>query len=298
MSNTLVHKAVIPVAGLGTRLRPLSAVVPKAMMPVPARDGRILPVLHHVLAEARAAGVTEAAVIVSLPHEAMLRAYLAAAGGPATLKGVGAGSGADLPNVVKLVVQERPLGFGHAVWLGKRFVGNEPFLVMLGDHIQVAGPSMPACAAQVTKAFAKVGGAAMIGVQPVGTEELPRVGVAGGDALGDGIFRCTDFVEKPDLATARCRLRADGLKKDQFLAHCGIYAFTPEIFDCLDELLAAAKGRKSKGEIQLADAQSILLGRHPEDYYLVQIAGRAYDTGTPAGYIATLKALLSSVPAA
>jgi UTP--glucose-1-phosphate uridylyltransferase len=261
------------------------------MMPVPARDGRILPVLHHVLAEAKAAGVTEAAVIVSPPHRAMLHAYLSAA----------AAARSDLPERVKLIVQEEPLGFGHAVWLGKRFVGRQPFLVMLGDHIQVARPGAisasdaepPACAAQVARAFAKTGGAAMIGVQPVGPEELPRVGVAGGVRLRDGVFRCTDFVEKPDLATARQRLRATGLKKDQFLAHCGIYAFTPEVFDCLEELLSATPGRRAKGEIQLADAQSILLRRHPRDYYLAQIAGRAYDTGTPAGYVATLKALLS-----
>ena len=76
-----IHRAVIPVAGLGTRLRPLSAVVPKALMPVPDRQGRVLPVLHHVLAEVAAAGVTEAAVVASPNHVAMLRAYLRAAAG-------------------------------------------------------------------------------------------------------------------------------------------------------------------------------------------------------------------------
>ena len=180
MSQIAVRKAVIPVAGLGTRLRPLSAVVPKAMMPVPAADGRILPVLHHVLAEAKAAGADEAAVIVSPPHAAMIRAYLAAAAEAARVQGTKLSSpapAADLPAKVALIVQQKPLGFGHAVWLGKKFVGRSAFLVMLGDHIQVARLGRAACAAQVAGAFAQTGGAAMIGVQPVGPEELPRVGV-------------------------------------------------------------------------------------------------------------------------
>jgi UTP--glucose-1-phosphate uridylyltransferase len=301
-----IKKAVIPVAGLGTRLRPLSAVVPKAMMPVPSLDGRVLPVLHHVLAEAKAAGVEEAAVVVSPPHEAMIRAYLAAATETARAQGTKLRSSAPpaegstslaeiLPAKVKLIVQEKPLGFGHAVWLGKKFVGKHPFLVMLGDHIQAARAGRPACAAQVARAFAQTGGAAMIGVQPVGPEELPRVGVAGGKRVRSGVFRCTDFVEKPDLATARARLKAPGLKRDHFLAHCGIYAFTPEIFGCLEDLMDDLASARRKGEVQLADAQSILLRRHPDDYYLAQIDGRAYDTGTPAGYVATLKALLPHV---
>jgi UTP--glucose-1-phosphate uridylyltransferase len=303
MASKLILKAVMPVAGLGTRLRPLSAVVPKAMMPVPDSRGRILPVLHHVLAEVAAAGVAEAAVIASPPHADMLRAYLRAAGEtPGGRKG-------ELPPRVKIIVQDKPLGFGHAVLLAKRFVGANRFLVMLGDHIQESYAGEPACAAQVAWAFAAYGGAAMIGVQPVDAAELPRVGVARGAPIGDGgasgrrgrgdgkisrrgkiVLRCADFVEKPDPRTAFARLRTPGLPRGRFLAHCGIYAFTPEIFDCLEESLA----RRKAGEVQLADAQTLLLSRHRDDYHLIRIAGRAYDTGTPAGYLATWKSLLKN----
>jgi UTP--glucose-1-phosphate uridylyltransferase len=331
MGGMTIRKAVIPVAGLGTRLRPLSAVVPKAMMPVPDRQGRVLPVLHHVLAEVAAAGVSEAIVVASPNHEAMLRAYFVAAAEAsrknARAAGKGAGRtkggtlGSGLPRHVEIIVQEEPLGFGHAVWLGKEFVGRAPFLVMLGDHIQVGSAGQPACAAQVAQAFTRHGGAAMIGVQPVDAAELPRVGVAGGAPLSDGaaeagerraagalrrvggaargqtVFRCTDFIEKPDLAAAREHLRTPGLPRDHFLAHCGIYAFSPEIFDCLEVLVDRRRKvaeRQGPSEVQLADAQCILLLRHPNDYRLLQIAGRAFDTGTPAGYVATWKALLAA----
>jgi UTP--glucose-1-phosphate uridylyltransferase len=249
-------------------------------------------VLHRVLAEVAAAGVSEAAVVVSPNHEAMLRAYLQAVSGGPFAK--------DLPERTVMIVQDRPLGFGHAVWLAKKFAGRSPFLVMLGDHVHVARAGRPPCAAQVARAFARWGGAAMTGVQPVGAGELPRVGVAGGAPLGGGVYRCTAFIEKPGRATARRRLRTPGLPRGLFLAHCGIYAFSPAIFDCLAELMGArGAGRRGSparapgGEVQLADAQGLLLAWRPADYRLIRIEGRAYDTGTPAGYIATLKGLLS-----
>lgn len=273
-----VRKAVVPVAGLGTRLRPISCVVPKAMMPLADRRGRVLPVLHYVLAEAAAAGIEEAAVIVSPPHEDMLRRYLEAARQVAP----------DMPKRVELVIQQQPLGFGHAVLMGKDVVGPESFMLLLGDHVYVAQANAQPCAAQVAHAFAQRGGAAMIGMQPVDASELPRVGVAGGVPLGNGVFRCTDFIEKPSLAAAKSRLATPGLKDGEFLAHCGTYIFGAEVFDCLEEL--AARPRESGKEIQLADAQSMLLKRSGDRYFLCQIRGRAYDTGTPEGYAATVKA--------
>jgi UTP--glucose-1-phosphate uridylyltransferase len=122
----------------------------------------------------------------------------------------------------------------------------------------------------------------MIGMQPVSTEELSKVGVAGGIQIQQDIYRCTDFAEKPDPLTARQKLVTDGLPKGTFLAHCGIYVFAPEIFDCLVALGPTAQ--KSRKEIELADAQGVLLKKYPKEYFLYKIAGRAYDLGTPAGY--------------
>ena len=116
-----------------------------------------------------------------------------------------------------------------------------------------------------------------------------RVGVASGQPLEDNVFRCMRLAEKPSLAEARARLLTPGLEKDQFLAHFGIYVFGPEIFVCLDELMAERGGMED--EIELADAQVMLLARQAMDYYLVRVQGQAIDAGCPAGYAAAWRVL-------
>ena len=267
-----IRKALIPVAGLGTRMGPLARIVPKAMFPLTDARGRVRPVAHWVCIEAAAAGINEVALIVSPGHLDAIRQYFALATDEA----------ADLPEKIAYIPGE-PLGFGYAVLRGEEFIGGEPFIVFLGDHVHLAEPGSPPCAAQVAAAFGQWGGAAMIGMQTVGPDELALVGVAAGEPLGERVYRCAAFVEKPDLATARRRLTTPGLGTGRFLAHCGIYAFAPEIFNCLE----GVRARLSAGEeLQLAEAQAMLLARRPRDYYLIEIAGRAYDTGTPLGYAA------------
>ena len=91
------------------------------------------------------------------------------------------------------------------------------------------------------------------------------------------------------IEAARARLVTPGLAAGRYLAHCGIYLFRRAIFDCLKELERSLAG--TGGEVALADAQSLLLRRHPREYFLVRIAGRALDTGTPGGYAATVAAM-------
>ena len=287
--ESTIRKAVIPVAGLGTRLRPITFAVPKALLPIVDREDRVMPVLHYILAEAAAAGAARAAVIVSPAHEAFVADYLAAVRRPEADRRY-----PKLPHKIDLILQPDPLGFGHAVLLAAEFVDDDPFLLLLGDHLHIAAEGAPPCAAQVTGAFARTGGQAMVGMQPVGADELSAVGVATGRAKGKRVLLCTDFVEKPDLATARSRLAAPGLPDDRFLGHCGIYAFAPIVLELLSELAA---GKAAAGEVELADAQCMLLERHPRDYYLLQVAGRSHDTGTPAGYAATQAAFRASTTA-
>lgn len=289
----VIDKAVIPVAGLGTRLRPVSAVVPKAMFPLVDPAGRLRTVLHLILAEAAAAGAGKAALIVSPGQEEMLRAYFQAARDHASARdrAPGTAEDADLPEHIEYILQPKPEGFGEAVLRAAEFVGAEAgaFLLMLGDHVHLPDAGAQPCAAQVARAFDEHPCRAMIGMQPVGVAELARVGTAGGEPIGERLYRCRAFVEKPDAATARATLTTPGLADETFLAHAGIYVFTPDIFDCLRELAAAERGEGQ--EVQLADAQSMLLARHRQEYLLYRIAGRALDTGTPAGYAATQAAL-------
>jgi len=269
-----IRKAVIPVAGEGKRLRPFTFAVAKAMLPLVDGEDRVRPVLHYILSEAAAAGIDAVALVVAPAREDLLRRYLE------EVRGAGY---ADLPANIEFIPQPQPLGFGHAVLLAGDFVADEPFVLLLGDHVYVADEGAEPCASQAVAAFARTGGKAMVAMRSVGPAELPRVGVARGRPLPGGELRCADFVEKPDLATARSRLVTPGLGEDRFLAHFGIYVFAPVLFDLLSELAAAAKAEGE--EIQLAAAQSMLLQRHPDEYYLTRISGQAYDTGTPSGYL-------------
>ncbi|MCL2701322.1 MAG: sugar phosphate nucleotidyltransferase [Phycisphaerae bacterium] len=309
----MITKAVIPVAGLGTRMLPMSAVVPKCLLPLTDSAGRCRAALHWLCAAARDAGVMEAAVVVSPSQHEMIARYVQASCGEG---GYGA---ADPPlPTLHFVIQDRPAGFGDAVLRAEPFVGRSPFLLLLGDHVSVSPPGVASCVSQVARAFAMHRPAAMIGMQPVGEAQLCRVGVASGVAVASprdagilpalrdegglasstgqangthnagetpasrgAVFRATAFIEKPTPAQARERLVTPGLPEGQFLAHAGIYAFTSEIFTSLARVMP-----DKHGEIPFAAAQQLFLERHPKDYLLCQIIGQAHDLGHPAGYAA------------
>lgn len=269
-----VRKAVIPVAGLAVRMRPVSAVLPKAMLPLVEAAGRIRTVLHWILAEVGAAGIDSAVVVASPGQRRMIETYLAAVEGD---------DRAALPEV-RYIPQPGPGGFGDAVARASEFTGEEPFMVLLGDAVYTSAADAPGCAAQVLGAFEARSPAAMIGVQVVAADQLPHVGVCAGQPLGQRVFRCTEFIEKPDADTAAGRLVTPGLPPGRYLAHAGLYVFTSEIYSCLAEVQAG-------DALELADAQSLLLGRRADEYLLCRIDGRSWDVGTPRGYAAAQAAL-------
>lgn len=269
----MIRKALIPIAGLGRRLYPLTKVIPKAMLPLPLGEVRLLPIVHWICAEAAEAGVERVLLITSTSHRELLRGYFDTVDPAAPPK---------LPGEIEFSVQSAPKGFGDAVARGADFIGDAPFLLLLGDHVYKAGTSGKCCAGQVVRAFEQHGGVAMIGVRAVGCDELPRVGVVGGELLGQRVYRCTDFIEKPSHETAARRLVTPGVERGKFLAHCGIYVFAPEIFEGISRL--SRRDRPPEKELELAEAQTMLLRDHPEEYLLYWIDGRCYDTGTPANY--------------
>lgn len=255
---------------------PITSVVPKAMFPLVDSKGRMVSVLHSICLEAASAGVEEIGVVISPWQQQCLERYFEIADskiyGQTGVK-------------IKLIIQQAPAGFGDAVLCGVDFVGSEPFLLLLGDHIYFSNDGKPPCITQVTEAFASVEAVAMVGMQVVGPEELSKVGTAGGISGSKNVYRCTSLVEKPTLETARRHLVTEGLGQDTFLAHCGIYSFGPEIFECLQKLAGTTEG--SREEIELTKAQRMLLEKYPEKYFLYKIDGRAFDTGTPEGYART-----------
>jgi len=284
----MIRKAIIPIAGAGSRLRPITSVLPKAMVPLPAGPQALVPVLHWICAEAAFGGVSEVLLIVSPAHRSLVADYLAAGERTGERTGGSLAGPAALPDRIEIAVQANPAGFGDAVAMGRDFVGDDDFMLLLGDHVYLPDASAGACAAQLADAHSRARGPAMIAVQPVGLAEIAKVGVPAGEPIGGRLYRCRDFVEKPDPATAAERLVTPGLADGQFLAHCGIYIFSPEIFGCLAEL--AARPGRGGNELQLADAQSLLLERHRRDYYLFMIAGRGYDTGSVDNYVKAVAA--------
>ena len=269
----MVRKALIPIAGKATRLMPVTSVVPKAMFPLVNAAGQIKSVLHVICEQAISAGVKHIGIVVSPGQTHIVRQYFTA---------VDEGNLGELPVQIEYITQASPDGFGDAVLQGLDFIGDGPFMLLLGDHMHIEDQGQPSCAAQVARAFDSADGVAMIGMQTVSIEELSKVGVAAGVQIQQNMYRCTYFVEKPDLATAWQKLVTEGLPGDSFLAHCGIYIFSPEIFDCLLQVRTTAQ--KTEKEVELADAQTELLKKYPEKYLLYKIAGRAYDIGTPSGY--------------
>ncbi len=270
--------AIIPVAGLGTRLAPLTRAVPKALFPLVGADGSVRPVADWIAREALAGGAEGICFVTSAGQETLLRRYFD--GEP------------ELAGRIVYVSGVEPFGFGYAVWSAREVVSGSDVMVLLGDHIHLPAAGAPAPTAQVREVFAGGSVSAVVGVQVVSEQELRLVGVCRGEPLGPSdcagqtgqdVYRCTDIIEKPDPATAARRLSSPGLPPRRYLAHAGIYLFTEEIFDCLEPLVA----RRAEGaEVGLTEAQQALLERHPDAYLLVRIAGRTCDVGTPAGYVA------------
>jgi UTP--glucose-1-phosphate uridylyltransferase len=269
-----INTALIPVAGKGTRLAPIASIIPKGMLPLVGPSNDIFSVLHVIVKQVLQAGVERIGVIVSPGQQDLFRKYFAA---------VQDHGGENFSEIIEYIIQSTPKGFGDAVLRGADFVGKESFVLLLGDHIQIPDSGSRGCTEQVIEAFAAQDCAAMIGVQTVNTEELSKVGVCRGIRETENIYRCTNFIEKPSLSFARDCLVTEGLQAETYLAHCGIYAFSSEIFTCLKQI----KTKQEDKEIELADAQSLLLKMYPENYFLCKIRGRAYDVGTPAGYAET-----------
>ena len=288
---SLIRKAVIPVAGWATRWWPASAAVPKALVPLVCPDGLARPVLQLVVEEAVRSGIEHAAVVVSPGGDELLRRHFHRP--PAALadvivnkRGLDAEMGrlADLGERITYITQPSMQGYGDAVACAREWVGGEPFLLMLGDHVYQSGTDRP-CARQLLDAFDAVAGP-VSGMKVAPEAELALFGTMRGDPVPGrpDLYRVTHrIVEKPDVVTARRELVTPGLPPGHYLCHFGLHAFTPEIFACLDELRRDV-GRV--GEVEMTAAQELLRGRTP--YHALVIRGRRLDTGTPRDYLDAL----------
>lgn len=266
--NTLTH-AVLPLAGLATRMLPASKTVPKEMFPVLDR-----PVLHYVIAEAQAAGIRhfvfvtrqgKEAIAAYFDRDAALEARLAAEGKDrlvALLRQTNLASGQ-----VSFVRQQDPKGLGDAVLCARDVIGARPFAVLLPDMLTRAATGESGCMAQLAAAYARHGGN-WLSVAPVAREDVSSYGIVGvGASLDEHSFAIDDLVEKPEPAMAPSNLMV-----------LGRYILEPAIFDYL-----AVQEPGSGGERQITDAMRSLLARRP--FYGHRFTGAIDDCGTLPGWL-------------
>ena len=259
-----VKKAVLPVAGMGTRILPATKTIPKEMLPVVDR-----PAIQYVVDEALEAGIEHIVFVTGRNKGAIedyfdisyeLEASLKAKGKSAILEQV---QQTILPaGAASFVRQQSPLGLGHAIWCARDIIGSEPFAVLLPDVIVKGAPS---CLAQMVKAYDEVGGN-IVAVDPVPMERVSSYGVIAPKSRNGRLIEMSGMVEKPPMESAPSNLKITGR-----------YILQPEIFGLLADQAAGAGG-----EIQLTDA--MVRQMETQDYYAYEFEGREYDCGSKLGY--------------
>ena len=261
-----VRKAVLPVAGMGTRFLPATKAVPKEMLPVVDK-----PVVQYAVEEAMKAGIEQFIFVTGrgkhiiedhFDHAYELEALLCERGKTEALNGLLE----DLPvtGSVSFTRQQRPLGLGHAVWSARHLVGDEPFAVLLPDDLMIGEPS---CMAQMIEAYHQVGGGVIVATEEKNLEEVSRYGVITPGAMHGNVVEIKSVIEKPrpDVAPSR-------------LCIIGRYILQPEIFAELDKHETGAGG-----EIQLTDAMARLIGRMP--FHGVKTNCARFDCGDKVGFL-------------
>ena len=262
--SSVVRKAVIPAAGLGTRFLPVTKSLPKEMLPIVDK-----PSIQYVVEEAVRAGIRDVLLITSRGKASLadhfdrapeLEEHLAAVGKHEELEGIQAI--AEMAQV-HYVRQQEPKGLGHAVGVAREHVGDEPFAVLLGDDIMHERSGV---LKGMLAAFERHGGS-VVALKTVEPAEISSYGAARVEPVEPGLVRMREVVEKPKPEEA-----------PSDLALMGRYVFTPQIFDAIDRV-KPGKG----GELQLTDAIGLLLEEQPV-YGYVFSWGR-YDAGNRLDYL-------------
>jgi UTP--glucose-1-phosphate uridylyltransferase len=262
-----VRKAVIPVAGLGTRFLPATKTIPKEMLPIVDK-----PTLLYIMEEIVAADISEVVLIAGRGKSAIedffdtsyeVEDTLEKAGRTELLKPVH-----EIIQKLKVVSirQHVALGLGHAVLCAEPAIGREPFAVLLGDEIMIAKPGRPSGIAQLTRIYEETN-QSTVAVMEVAESEVSKYGMVKVSEKGPNLWAVHDLVEKPEIGQAPSRFALPGR-----------YVFAGEIFD---DLRQTRPGRG--GEIQLTDAMNRLARR--AGMLATVIDAQRFDAGDKLGYL-------------
>ncbi|MBI0474371.1 UTP--glucose-1-phosphate uridylyltransferase [Sphingomonas sp. MA1305] len=266
MTIKRVRKAVLPVAGLGTRFLPATKAMPKEMLTVVDK-----PLIQYAVEEALEAGIEQIIFVTGRGKSALEDHFDVSYELEATMKARGKSLAAiegvrQKPGSPVYVRQQEPLGLGHAVWCAREIVGDEPFAVLLPDELMVGGFMK-----QMVEAYDTVGGN-VIGALEVPDSETDKYGIISPGKQDGRLTEVTALVEKPKG------------KAPSNLMIPGRYILQPEVMQILD-----AQEPGAGGEIQLTDAMAKLIGRQP--FHGFTFDGQRYDCGDKAGWLTANLAL-------
>ena len=253
-----VRKAVITAAGANQRALPLQTLI---------HDGVEKSVLGILIEQALTANISEVCVVVWPGDEAR---YAQAAG--------------SLAGAVRFVPQEHPCGYGHAIYCARDFVGGDPFLHLVGDHLYVSAAKL---GVQRLVELAETESCAASGVQPTRESLLPRFGAVAGRRVPGrpGLYRVETVIEKPTPTEAEQRLMMPGIRAGYYLCYFGIHVLTPTVMDLLGGML----GKERSRSVTLSAALAELARR--EQYLALEDTGKRYDLGSRYGLLIAQLAL-------
>ena len=260
-----IKKAVIPAAGLGTRFLPATKAQPKEMLPIVDK-----PTIQFIVEEAINSGIEDIIIVTGRNKRAIEDHFDRSVELESFLSNNGKGELLDMVQGIAQMVdiyyvrQKEALGLGHAIYCARKFIGNEPFAVLLGDDI--IHSEVP-CLKQMIHIYEKYG-SSVVGVKEVPLEDTSKYGIVDGAAFEDSLYLALDLVEKPKLQDA----------PKTRLAIMGRYILNPEIFAILENL-PPGKG----GEIQLTDGLKELAKN--QEILAYEFEGQRYDVGDKLGFI-------------
>jgi UTP--glucose-1-phosphate uridylyltransferase len=289
MTNKKVCKAVIPAAGFGTRLFPATKAIKKEFFPIVDRDGRAKPIIMAIVEEAIAAGIEEVGIVVQSCDRDLFTDFFKSPPKPELWAKLSSENREysqylqELGDRITILTQTKQEGYGHAVYCAQEWVDNQPFLLLLGDHIYSSNTEI-SCAQQVLDVYQQVQ-KSVIGLTVMSADIIHKAGcVTGIWQDSNFLLDITEVYEKPSLEYAQENLHTEGMNPDEFLGVFGMYVLEAKIFELLESDIN--NNFRYKGEFQLTTCLDKLRQAEGLTGYLVK--GKYFDTGMPLFYRQTM----------
>jgi len=285
MTPKNLKKALIPAAGWGTRLFPMTKVFKKEFLPIIDQDGQAKPIILVIIEEALRAGVTEIGIVIQPKDRELFENFFLNPSTPKLWDKLSAESRnyeqylQEIGQKITLIYQEESTGYGQAVFCAKDWVNQEPFLLFLGDHVYRSYTDI-CCSRQLVEIY-QCHQTNIIGLTTMPAKIIHKAGIAMGTWLEkSSLLSLTQLIEKPSLDYAYSYLQVEGMEKETFLGIFGIYLLESAIFDYLE--IEISQESRYRGEFQLTTALNQLCQNSGSLGYLVQ--GDYFDTGMPEFY--------------